>query len=302
VTPAPTISVVVCTKDRPAELARLLASLARQERRPDELLVVDAGRPVGDRVWAAAARLPGVACRHLRCPPGLPRQRNLGIAAARGDVIAFFDDDVELEPGYLAAVLAVYARDAGGSVGGVGGAQIPDPTPAEGPVRRAMARAFGLETYGRGVVKRSGRPDYLFSPAVETDVELLSGCNMTFRRDVLATHRFDERLAGYALGEDLELSYRVSSRWRLVATPAARLAHHHVGGGRPAPNAYQRMAVFHRYLFFREHVRRRPTDWLAWSWATLGHVLLVARRPRERGLAGALAGLAAVLRHARGAI
>jgi GT2 family glycosyltransferase len=294
------LSVVVCTKDRAADLARFLESLAAQERLPEELIVVDAGgMPVDEQVQRFAARVPAVACRHLRTEPGLPRQRNLGIAAAAGDVIAFFDDDVVLEPGYLGAVLAVFARDAAGEVGGVGGAQVPDPTPREPRVRRTVARLFGLETYGRGVVKRSGRPDYLFSPATETDVELLSGCNMTFRREVLETHRFDERLAGYALGEDLQLSYRVSRRWRLVLTPDARLAHRHTGGGRPQPDAYQRMAIFNRYLFFREHVRRRPADWLAWGWATLGHTLLVARHPRERGLRGALAGLAAVLRHAR---
>src|SRR5262249_14365311 len=178
-----------------------------------------------------------------------------------------------------------------------GGAQVPDPTPREGFLRRVACRLFLLDTYGRGVVKRSGRPDYAFSPRSRMEVELLSGCNMAYRREVLDVLSFDERLSGYALGEDLQFSYRVSRRWRLVLTPDARLEHRHAGGGRPPRDDHQSMAVFNRYLFFREHVARSPADWLAYVWSSVGGMLLILRDPSARGARGALSGYRAVLRH-----
>src|SRR5262249_61803060 len=99
-------------------------------------------------------------------------------------------------------------------------------------------------------------------------VEFLSGCNMSFRREVLAELEFAERLGGYALGEDLDFSYRASRRWTLVVTPAARLEHRHAAGGRPETDAFRAMSIFNKYLFFREQVARNPLDWAAFAWAT----------------------------------
>ncbi|HJW68990.1 MAG TPA: glycosyltransferase, partial [Candidatus Binatia bacterium] len=217
-----------------------------------------------------------------------------------GSVVVYLDDDVVLDPGYLAAVARVYEDDRSGQIGGVGGAQVPDPTPREGLLRRAACRLFLLDTYGRGVVKRSGRADHAFSPRSRMEVEFLSGCNMSYRREVLEAFRFDERLDGYALGEDLQFSYRVSRRWKLVLTPDACLDHRHAGAGRPLGDDYQAMAVFNRYLFFRDHLARGPVDWLAYLWSSAGDMLLVLRSPGARGARGALSGYRAVLRHLSG--
>ena len=287
----PTVSVVICTKDRPAALAECLASLARQTCPAREVIVVDASTAP-----AEPRGLPASTVR-LRSAPGLPRQRNLGARAASGEVVLFLDDDVVLEPGYLAAIARVYAEDAAGVVGGVGGAQVPDPTPRQSWARRAFCRVFLLSGYGRGVVKRSGRVEYALSPRRQMAVEFLSGCNMSFRRAVLWTYAFDERLTGYALGEDLQFSYRVSREWRLVVTPDARLEHRHAAGGRPAGDEFRTMAVFNRYLFVRECVARGPLDWLAYAWAGLGDALLRLRAPRTRGLRGLVRGYRLAWRH-----
>ena len=293
-----TLSVVICTKDRPQLLATCLESLESQTRRPEEIVVVDASatpaRDVADRL---AQNMPGCRVALRSSVPGLPRQRNLGARATTGSVVVYLDDDVVLDPGYLAAVARVYEDDCTGKIGGVGGAQVPDPTPREGFCRRVACRLFLLDTYGRGVLKRSGRPDHAFSPRSRMEVELLSGCNMAYRREVIEALRFDERLDGYALGEDLQFSYRVSRCWKLVLTPDARLHHRHAGGGRPMRDDYQAMAVFNRYLFFREHVARGPGDWIAYVWASAGEMLLILRSPGARGVRGALSGYRAILRH-----
>jgi glycosyltransferase involved in cell wall biosynthesis len=110
-----TSSIVICTRNRPDDLGACLGSLDAQARLPDEVVVVDAsdGEASRMRVAAWAAASPVGRQRHVAAAPGLTRQRNLGIDATAGDVVTFLDDDVVLEPGYLAAVLALFERDRG---------------------------------------------------------------------------------------------------------------------------------------------------------------------------------------------
>jgi succinoglycan biosynthesis protein ExoA len=297
---AVTLSVVICTKDRPDMLAACLGSLECQTRRPEEIVIVDASAtPARDAVDGIVGKCAVCRVALIAAPPGLPRQRNMGARAARGSVIVYLDDDVVLEPGYLAAIARTFEDDPTKEIGGAGGAQVPDPTPREGFLRRAACRLFLLDTYGRGIVKRSGCPDYVFSPRSRMEVEFLSGCNMAYRREVLDALSFDERLSGYALGEDLQFSYRVSRCWKLVLIPEARLHHRHAGGGRPVGDEHQIMAVYNRYLFFREHVAHGVFDWVAYAWSAIGAMLLSLRDPRGRGVRGATSGYLAVFRHLR---
>jgi glycosyltransferase involved in cell wall biosynthesis len=112
----PVVSVVVPTHGRPALLAEALAGVAAQTRRPDEVVVADdLGDERSAEVATACARATGLPVRYLPCPPaaGAARARNRGAAEARGEVIAFLDDDDRWAPGHLAAALdAMAAEDA----------------------------------------------------------------------------------------------------------------------------------------------------------------------------------------------
>lgn len=297
--PAVGLSVVICTKDRPRELATCLESLSRQRMLPLEVLVVDASAQAPEAVVEDFRRAVAGGCRVelIRAQPGLPRQRNIGIRAARGDVVVFFDDDVILEPDYLWELARVYERDTAHAIGGVGGAQVPDPTPRETAARRTWARMFLLAGYGSGRLKRSGHAEYAFCPDTEREVDFLSGCNMSFRRAVFDDQLFDERLSGYAIGEDLQFSYRVSRRWKLVLTPRARLEHRHTGGGRPRPGRLEEMRVVNRFLFVRDVVRLGGAGWVPYAWSELGTLLQTLRHPGNGRLRGRLRGHGRVLRH-----
>ncbi len=98
----PLISVVVCTRDRPALLARALASVLGQDRDDFEVIVVDDGSsPPGHR---GRVRLVRTGQR------GVGTARAAGLAAARGEYVAYCDDDDEWLPNHLGALLA-YLRD-----------------------------------------------------------------------------------------------------------------------------------------------------------------------------------------------
>ncbi|MEV4555454.1 glycosyltransferase [Kitasatospora sp. NPDC049285] len=108
---APAVSVIVCTRDREGMLRQCLDALLRNGYPQAEYLVVDnapTDRAVEELV---RGRYPG-RVRYLREPvPGLARARNRGLAAARGELCAFTDDDALADPGWVAALAARFADD-----------------------------------------------------------------------------------------------------------------------------------------------------------------------------------------------
>ncbi len=106
---APRLSLVLCTLGRTDCLWRLLDSLKLQPRGAFELIVVDQNPPgYLDAFVTAAQRHAEVV--HLRSAPGLSRARNVGIAQARGEVLAFPDDDCWYPPNLVNEVLTRFEQ------------------------------------------------------------------------------------------------------------------------------------------------------------------------------------------------
>lgn len=93
------ISVVIPTHNRIGSLENALASVFRQTKLPQEVVVVDDGsaKSVTESVFSSVP--PGVACKLFRhdMPKGGNAARNKGIVEAAGQYIAFLDDDDEFE-------------------------------------------------------------------------------------------------------------------------------------------------------------------------------------------------------------
>ena len=116
----PSISVVVCafTPDRIPVLDEALDSLAAQSRPPLEVILVIDHAP--ELLAEAERRWPRVKVLANRERQGLSGARNTGVEEARGDVVAFLDDDAIAQPDWLERIAAAY-RDprvlgAGGTV------------------------------------------------------------------------------------------------------------------------------------------------------------------------------------------
>jgi succinoglycan biosynthesis protein ExoM len=112
---APKVSVVIPTRRRPQSLERAVRSVFRQEGvEPSalELVIVDNDHEGGSEAVATAlaAETP-FTLTYVREPtPGVATARNSGLAAARGGMIAFLDDDEEASPQWLSALIEVQAR------------------------------------------------------------------------------------------------------------------------------------------------------------------------------------------------
>lgn len=111
------VSIVVPTRNRPADLERCLAALAGQSGLESfEILVVDDGTDDPEAVRDVVAGLTGVRLvRQDRAGPAIAR--NAGVRAARGDLVCFTDDDCRPEPEWasrLVRALGAGADAAGG--------------------------------------------------------------------------------------------------------------------------------------------------------------------------------------------
>ncbi len=101
----PRVSVIVATRNRRALLATALASIAAQRFRDFEIVVGDDASDDGTAEWLRAAH-PDVRLVAMQRPVGAAGVRNRALDAARGEIVAFLDDDDRWHPEFLEAQVA----------------------------------------------------------------------------------------------------------------------------------------------------------------------------------------------------
>ncbi|MFJ3495926.1 glycosyltransferase [Streptomyces sp. NPDC086091] len=224
----PSTTVVVATRERADRLATALDSLLAQDHPDAEIVVVD-NAPVTDATRDLVVHKYGDRVRYLTEPvPGLAVAHNTGLAAARGDVVAFTDDDVVADPRWLTELTAPFSADPG--LGCATGLIL--------PARLRTPAQVLLESHGgfaKGFTPRTYDP---YDPPADeplfpfTAGRFGSGANMAYRTRVLrAVGGFDPATgAGTPArgGDDLYGFVRVlTAGHRLRYTPHALVWHHH---------------------------------------------------------------------------
>ena len=225
----PFISVVIATRERPEILARALGSAIALDYPRFEVIVVD-NDPATDATEAMVCeRFGGDKVVYVREPVrGLASAHNRGAAVARGEIVAFTDDDVLIDPGWLTAIADAFASAA--DVACVTGLVVP----AELRTRtQAMLEWHAKPTKGftRRVVSLgdAGGVDPLFP---YTAGELGAGANMAFTASLLRElGGFDPAMGvGSATlgGDDLMAFFlAIATGHTLVYQPEALIWHHH---------------------------------------------------------------------------
>ena len=215
----PTISAAICTHatERLEDLARGLAGIDAQTRPPLEVVVVVDRNP--SLLAEVARRWPGLHVVPNADHGGIAGARNTAVAAAKGDVVAFLDDDARPEPDWLERLAAAYDDPHVQVVGGWVAAAWDDRRPAHLPPE--LDWVVGCSHRGR--------------PTVRTDVRNVTGASISLRRALVdRVGGFDERVsrkdAGLATCDDTEFCIRVTQRLpgsRIVTEPTA-VVHHRV--------------------------------------------------------------------------
>lgn len=107
------VSLVTCTVgSRKQQLARLLKSLAEQEFKAFELIIVDQNPPgyLDDLMKAFDTRLRLI---HVKSSRGLSLGRNVGLAQAKGKIVGFPDDDCWYPPATIKQVVTFFGSNPG---------------------------------------------------------------------------------------------------------------------------------------------------------------------------------------------
>ncbi len=229
---APSISVVIPTRNRPAFAVEAVGAALRSHYPSDrfEVIVVDNGSGSDDRVVLPDALANGdvkVRLLHEEIPGG-SNARNAGLYAAEGEIVAFADDDVLVDRDWLASYARAFARS--DRVGGVAGLTVPRELETPAQVWYEGFAKADPDFEGRVLDRRDPPTDRPLFPFTIGDFG--SGENFAFRRDVLiGLGAFDSALgtATYTLGgEDVEAMLRVLlSDRQVVYEPAAMVRHSH---------------------------------------------------------------------------
>jgi GT2 family glycosyltransferase len=140
----PTISVCICTRDRPESLRTCLAALAAGKELPDQVIVSDDGAAGGD---TEAVCREFTFVEYIRGPGrGLSANRNAAIRAASGDYISFLDDDAAVSTDFVRISRRIVAEAAPSTV--YTGRVIWNGVLHEAPGARTFLGHFGPTTGG----------------------------------------------------------------------------------------------------------------------------------------------------------
>ena len=225
--PSAVVTVAVCTRDRAVQLAACLDALTALDYPAAQLdlLVVD-NAPVDASTRELVSRYPRV--RYVSEPrPGLDWARNRAVREARGSIVAFTDDDVSVDAGWVKAIAAAFDEEPEAMC--VTGLVVPDEidTPAQ-----ALFETYG--GFGRGFERRVHRvpPGQSAARLYGGTGRFGTGANMAFRRSFFAREGFFDPALDVGTptngGGDLEMFFRVlKSGAALVYEPAAMVRHRH---------------------------------------------------------------------------
>lgn len=278
------ISIIIPTKDREKELNRCLDSLSKQTLMPDEIIIVDASK----ELTKLTKQNKDYNLIHISAKPGSARQRNIGVKKAKGDILLFLDDDVILHPDYILELKRFYKKNE-------------NCTGATGKITNAkksifIKNFFMLDgtTFGRGRMLPSGF-QVLPIGDVETQTEVLSGCNFSCRKEIFnQLSGFDNFFTGYSFMEDIEFSYRISRRYKLFYLPQCQLIHEHTSSARDPDDIKQEMLVINHFYVFNKHMDKSLKNIICFIWSTIG--ILIFNIIRRSGVKGTIKGIWKILR------
>jgi GT2 family glycosyltransferase len=255
----PKVSVVVCAYQAERTMDQCLASLEKLSYPSYEVIVVNDGSR--DRTLEISERY-GYVKIVSQENKGLSVARNVGLAHATGEIVAYTDSDCVADPDWLTYMVAKMLT---ANLSACGGPNFPPPEDSLVPSAVAVS---------------PGGPTHVL--VSDDEAEHIAGCNMAFRREAL------EKIGGFdpifrAAGDDVDLCWRLQfAGYKIGFSPAATVWHFR----RNTVEAYfgqQRGYGKAEAMVYAKHPFRfnlfGQAKWLGRIYGDLSASMLISRRP-----------------------
>lgn len=215
----PPVSVIIATYNREEPLCDTLHSLLKQDYPNFEIIVVDQTATHLPTTKQLLEKLQSDGkIKYIFSPtPNTPKARNTGLKTAKGDVIIFVDDDVDLSTGFIDNHVKNYNDP---KIGAVAGKVIPSP-PIENP--DAWRCKDPIKDWWWFKCDWDKRIESAFA----------GGCNMSMRASAInSIGSFDENYVNECWGEETDPCFRLRKKgFTIIYDPSAALTHFKVAAG-----------------------------------------------------------------------
>jgi GT2 family glycosyltransferase len=254
-------TLIICTFNRPNTLLNNLKVLTSLVDLPKEILIVDGSINKDTFILVKeylSKHIINANLYYVYGPTGLTKQRNAGIAIAKGKVIHFLDDDCYPEKDYFKSIESLFEKQK--DVGAITGNILNEFNIKPG-FKYKLRCLLGIfrKNYKTGIYYCNGSsvPKGVNGPIFnDFEVDILSGASMSFRKDILLkAGLFSNFFSGYSQGEDLEASLRVGKLAKIIQSHEAMCNHYQEPSSRP--NLYKKgfMEVYNRHYIWSMNVK-----------------------------------------------
>lgn len=202
-----TVSVLICTYNRPELLDQALAALIiNTTEKPSEVVIVNGGDERADEIVKRFMGIGSVEVKLIKTRNvNLATSRNVGLPCCTGDIVAMTDDDAEVFPDWITQIKRVHREHP--EAGAVGGAIIG----AESQ-HNLLSRLADLTTFPQ--------------PETPRYVRSLPGVNVAYKREVLELVGSQD--VSLFRGEDVDFNWRVKKLgYEVYFHPDVKVIHHH---------------------------------------------------------------------------
>jgi len=261
------LAILVTTKDRPIELSNLLGSISRSTVAPDKIVIVYTGENITSITSLFRKNLnieviySPIASQTL--------QKSLGIKSLSGkyEWVMLLDDDLVIKPNSLSILLNEYLlnpkyRDFAGFGCGISN-QLNRSLNAW---KISVLKLFKLYSNTPGSITKSGHAQPYLNNKTQIEVQWLNGASV-WSSEALDNYHTDLAPIPYSAYEDVDFSYKVSKKKRLMFAPKVEVENQKIEGDAPLSIRQYVYGGYRRFNFVCAH------DELSKSWLLAAQVI-----------------------------
>jgi glycosyltransferase involved in cell wall biosynthesis len=239
------ISVVVPTKDRPAEIRSFLSSVRASTQRPGEIIFVFSGQDITSVLKEfsdlCVRAEPSAAASQIK-----QRNRGLELVAKEAKYVACFDDDITLDPHAIEKIVDFVnasEKDYGAVAFNIANTR--------GFRFNLFKFLFCMSGTRAGAVLPSGYNTNLCNVPRSMEVDWVFGGATLWKRNIICGTARTDHYGSYAFIEDVEFSYGVRRSFPLAVCAEARVHDLRAAGSFHKTVAFGKMQVAYRIAFVR---------------------------------------------------